>query len=447
MKQLLFLLTAVAYSLSATAQILVCDTVVVDDDDFVINVAQHPLESYKYIDTCTTRYSIVYDCYGRCGIYNNLEKKNITELEYRELDFSCTKKMKNGDTAFLFSAKKGTQKGIVTVGPSDNVVSVMMDDEDLIYSLGKCKTIDKNIAMEARKILLKNLRNKANIGATHGQILVMDSKSGQIKAWVALEKNTNNNEIIEAPLRKHQCSSMPGKIIISSMAMKKAHLSWEDMVNLKNGIDTIGGLVIKDIYRGHAKNEFITYKDGFKSHSDITMANALYKEGGGQFSERWNLFTNSPREVDALTIAAMYNYIASNGIAIEPSVDSDLVEVFPSNEADKNNATMTQELLKSMLQDGGVGSKWTTKKVELSGDYSVHYNCCPTIYDDNVVKLEKYYSDKGLSTYSQIIFAGYLPSEEPKYTICVTMETKDTASGERNICYVVNRLAEYLNKR
>lgn len=188
MKQLTLLLMTVVFSLSAAAQILVCDTVVVDDDDIVINVTQHPMEAYKYIDTCTERYSIVYDCYGRCGIYNNFEKKNITELEYRELDFSCTKEMENGYIVFLFSAKKGIKKGIVSVGPSDNVVSIMMDDEDFIDSLGKCKTSDDNITKEVRKILLEKLINQDNAGVIHGQIPVMDSKSGLIKAWGALEK-------------------------------------------------------------------------------------------------------------------------------------------------------------------------------------------------------------------------------------------------------------------
>lgn len=440
MKQLLLLLMTV-FPVSVNAQILVCDTVVVDDDDFIVNVTQHPLESYKYIDSCTVRYSIVYDWYGRCGIYNNIEKKNITELEYRELDFSCTKEMENGDVAFLFSAKKGTKKGVVSIGPSDNVVSIMMDDDDLVYSLDKCKTIDKNITKEARKILFRNLTNQDNAGATHGQILVMDTKTGQLKTWVALEKSAQGNKFEDAPLRKHQCSSIPGKIIISSMAMEKAHLSWDDMVNLRNGIDTIGGLVIKETNRNQVRNEIISYKDGFKSHSDITMANALYKAVGNKFSERWNLFTNSPREIDALTIAAMYNYIASNGIAIEPSVDSDSVEVFNSKETDIITVSMTRELLKSMLQEGGVGCEYTTKKVDLSGDYSVHNNCSLSIYDDNESKNES------LQTYNQVIFAGYLPSENPKYTICVTMETKDTASDGKNIYNAVNKLTEYLNKQ
>lgn len=446
MKKFLLLLMAVVISLSVTAQILVCDTVVVDDDDFVINVTQHPMESYKYIDTCTARYSIVYDYYGRCGIYNNFEKKNITELEYRELDFSCTKKMENGDTAFLFSAKKGTKKGIVSVGASDNVVSVMMDDEDLIYSLDKCTTIDKNIAKETRKILLKSLRNKANMGATHGQILVMDSKSGQIKAWVALEKNTNN-EIIEAPLRKHQCSSMPGKILISSMAMPQANLSWEDVFDTKNGIDTIGGLMIKDININECRSQTISYKEGFKSHSDIAMANVLHKAISDEFSERWNLFTDSPREIDALTIATMYNYIASNGKTIEPSVDSDSVVVFENKSIDAKSIEMTRDLLKNMLQNGGKGSVWTTQKVDLSGDYCIHKNCRPTVYDENIADIERYYSDKELKTYNQIIFAGYLPSDVPRYTICITMNTKTAVVNERNISYIVNKLAGYLDKR
>lgn len=114
---------------------------------------------------------------------------------------------------------------------------------------------------------------------------------------------------------------------------------------------------------------------------------------------------------------------------------------------EKRGVRYCREILKTMLQEGGVGSEWTTKTIDLSGDYSIHHNCCPTIYDDDAADLECYYSDEGLTTYNQVIFAGYLPSDNPRYTICVTLETMDSASDGKNIGSAVNKLAEYLNKK
>lgn len=450
MKRLLFMMIALL-SMSVMAQEEVPDTICLDDFDFKPEVTQHSMEAYDYIDTCTTRYAVVHDWLGRCGIYNLETKKNITELEYRELYYARTMKLEDGSEATVFGGKKGIKQGIVSVGPSDDVISIMMDDSDMFYSLDACKTIDATIAKKARKFLMDGLTSKENAGARCGQALVMDSKTGQIKAWVALERTIGGKGFEDARLRKHQCSAMPGKMIIASMAMNDAKLSWNDTIDTKCGIDSIGGLLVKDynwVQGGFGK---ITFMDAFKKHSDIAMAHVLNVVGGISSQRLWKQCEMFPREIDAMNIAAMYNVVAQDGLIIEPSVNSDSVEIIHSASVDGTNSDvanvgMTREILKAIIQDGGVGSEWTTKKVDISGDYCVHKNCCPTLYDDNASDLEKFYSKEGLSTYNQI-FTGYLPSDEPRYTICVTMETEDSDCSGKNISTIVNKLAEYLNKQ
>ena len=447
MKKVIFMMMAL-FSLCAIAQVETPDTIDIEELDLKPAVTQHSMEAYEYIDTCTTRYAVVHDWLGRCGIYDLEENKNITELEYRELYFARMMNLEDGSKATVFGAKKGAKNGIVSVGPDGDVMSVNMDDKDLFYSLDDCKTIDANITKMARKLLMKELTSKANENAMHGQVLVMDTQSGHIKAWVALEKSFDG-KYVDAPLRKNQCSAMPTKIIVASMAMPDAKLTWEDSVDTKNGVDSIGGIMIKDHNWTQGGNGIVSYKEGFKHHSDIAMARVVYAASSQRFTRLWNSFTNLPREIDAMTIAALYNVVALNGVKlIEPSVNTDSVQVVDlgTEHADVDNVRMTHDILKMMLQDGGTGSDWTTKKVDLSGDYSVHRNCCPTLYDDNVADLEKYHSEEGLKTYDQIIFAGYFPSDNPRYTICVTMETKDTTSDGENISETVNKLSEYLNK-
>ena len=116
------------------------------------------------------------------------------------------------------------------------------------------------------------------------------------------------------------------------------------------------------------------------------------------------------------------------------------------SEKDIKTAKMLKEYLKATLQDGGIGSKWTTKEVDLSGDYVVQYNCRPTLYDNNVKDLEKYYSKEGLQTYTQLIFIGYFPSDNPQYTICVTMDKKGKPIYGKLISNTVNGVVEYLSK-
>ena len=194
----------------------------------------------------------------------------------------------------------------------------------------------------------------------------------------------------------------------------------------------------------------VSLLDGFKLHSDIAMAHAMEKTEGDNLKRIWNEFTNNPRTYDAMEIAAIYNTIALEGKSlVMPSVNTDSIMVLPqenSQEKDVKISKMTKEYLKATLQDGGIGSAWTTKNVDLSGDYVVQLNCCPTLYDDNINEMEKYYSKEGLQTYSQLIFTGYFPSDNPRYTICVTMDKKEKPINGKLISRTVNGIVEYLDK-
>ena len=60
--------------------------------------------------------------------------------------------------------------------------------------------------------------------------------------------------------------------------------------------------------------------------------------------------------------------------------------------------------------------------------------------------MEQHYSEEGLVTYNQVIFTGYFPSANPKYTICVSMDKTGMPIAGKFISNTVNKLAEYLNK-
>ena len=410
------------------------------------SVTQHEWSMYEWVDTVTTRYAVVHDWNGRCGIYNLEKHENITELEYRQLNFSRIMNLEDGNQATVFYGKKGIRRGVVAVSPDDKVSLLTQEDNEMFYSLDSCTTIDKRIEDIARKLLKNGLESKANEGAMYGQILVMDTKTAQIKSWVALEDEFGNGKFENARLRKNQCSMMPLKIIMATMAMSDANLSLEDMVDTKSGIDSIGGLCIKDHNMQRGGYGRLTYKDAFKQHSNIAMAQAMYASDHFRFQHMWQR-NYMPRETDAMNIAALYNVVANGGKVFVPSVNSDSVRL--DCEEDFPNARqmkMAQEILRATLQENGIGSEWTTRKVDLSGDYVTHRNCQPTLYDDNVGDLDKYYTYEGMQNYSQVIFTGYLPSDNPKYTICVTMDSKNDEICGRNISTIVNKLVEYLNK-
>lgn len=286
-------------------------------------------------------------------------------------------------------------------------------------------------------------------GGHYGQVLVMESQTGNIKAWVALEDEFHNGNLTDAPLLKHQLCNDPQKLLWAIMALVDSNTSLTDSVDTKNGVDSIGNLSIKDHNWSRGGFGKVTYLDGFKYHSNLAFAHALEKTANGNIEYEWLRVADSPRETDALSVATMYNMAALDGKkVIVPSVNTDSIQSLSPEGFPKRDFLVThmmKECLKATLQDGGIGSKWTTKKVDISGDFIVHRNCRPTLYDDNLKDADQYYSKEGLKTYNQIVFTGYFPSDEPQYTICVTMDKVESPIGSKYISNTVNKLAKYLN--
>ena len=447
MKQILSLIVVMLCVTASAQKTVVADTIDAESLADHRAVTQHQWSKYEYVDTCTTRYAVVHDWNGRCGIYDLEKKENITELEYRNLYFSRMMDLDDGSQATVFYGYKGHREGIVSVSPSGDVLAITMPDKEQMYSLDSCRTIDKIITKLSRKLLKKEMKE---CGGHYGQVFVMESQTGNIKAWVALEDEYHNGDISDAPLLKHQLCSDPMKPLMATIGMVDSHTSWNDSVDPKCGIDSIGDMRIKDHnwhIGGYGKVSFL---DGFKWHSNIAMVRAMERRNPASLQHDWWRVADCPREMDALEIAQIYNVAALNGkTIIEASVNTDSIKVYTpeaGSTLDQEIITMFREYLYATLNDGGIGSRWTSPKANISGDYVVHRNCRPTLYDDNADQMEQYYSEEGLVTYNQVIFTGYFPSENPRYTICVSMDKTGMPIAGKLISNTVNKLAEYLNK-
>ena len=447
MKQILTLIV-VMFCVTASAQkTVVADTIDAESLADHRTVTQHQWSKYEYVDTCTTRYAVVHDWNGRCGIYDLEKKENITELEYRNLFFSKMMELDDGSQETVFYGYKGHREGIVSVAPSGDILAITMPDKEQMYSLDSCRTIDKKITKLSHKLLKKDMKE---CGGHYGQVLVMESQTGNIKAWVALEDENHNGHITDALLLKHQLCSDPMKPLMATIGMVDSHTSWSDSIDTKCGIDSIGDMLIKDHNWHRGGYGKVSFLDGFKWHSNIAMIRAMERRNPASLRHDWWRVADCPREMDALEIAQIYNVAALNGkTVIETSVNTDSIKVNTpeaGSTLDQDIIKMFREYLYATLNDGGIGSRWTSKKVHISGDYVVHRNCRPTLYDDNADQMEQYYSEEGLETYNQVIFTGYFPFENPKYTICVSMDKTGMPIAGKLISNTVNKLAEYLNK-
>lgn len=450
MRTVILLLTlAIISTVSAKVEMGTDTVCVVGTLNIVENkqITQHPWVAYDWVDTCTVKYAVVHDWNGRCGVYDLEKKENITELEFRDMTFTGCVNRNRGKSAAIFSVKRGHHKGNLIIEPEGETKLLLWPDADMAYSLDSCRTIDDKLTELSSSLLEQDL---ADHNGLNGQVLVIESQTGNVKTWVAKEKDASSNQYKNAPLKKKQLSSVPMKAIMAIIALAENNISWSDSVDTKHGIDSIGNVFVRDYNWPQGGFGKVTYLDGFKYHSDIAMLYAMKTNNKGSVGYDWWFVNDRPREMDALEIATIYNAIAFNGKAIvEPSVNTDSIKVSTTDgcpQMDFQIAAMCRQYLKSTLQDGGIGSAWTTHDVDISGDYIIHKNCRPSIYDDNIELLEKYHSEKELQTYNQVIFIGYFPSDNPRYTICVTMDKEDIPISGRYISNTVNKLSEYLNQ-
>lgn len=451
MRTIILLLTLAICSIVSAKGELVTDTIgVVGTLNTVENkpITQHPWAVYDWVDTCTVKYAVVHDWNGRCGVYDLEKQENITELEFRDIFFTGCVNRCEGGSAAIFSVKRGHHKGNLIIEPDGETKLLLWPDADMVYSLDSCRTIDDKLTELSFSLLEQGLKDHDGL---NGQVLVIESQTGNVKTWVAKEKDARSNQYRNAPLKKKQLSSVPMKAIMAIITLAENNISWSDSVDTKHGIDSIGNVLVRDYNWPRGGFGKVTYLDGFKYHSDIAMLYAMKTNNKGSVGYDWWFVNDRPREMDALEIATIYNAIALNGKAIvEPSVNTDSIKYSTTDgcpQMDFQIAAMCRQYLKSTLQDGGIGSAWTTHDVDISGDYVIHKNCRPSIYDDNVALLEKYLSEDGIQTYSQVIFIGYFPSDNPRYTICVTMDKEDIPISGRYISNTVNKLSEYLNQR
>ena len=163
-----------------------------DSEKWKKNIPQYDLKEYEWVDICyNPKYAIVTKN-GRKGIYDMILHKNVTEIEYRDLGFSKQTIAEDSAHISLFYATKGIKRGIVSLyEPTNDVVSMWMDDPDEVYSLDECSTIDKFMT-KAAKALLNTSITKQHLDKI--QLVVLDAKTGHLNTWVALEADMEKED-------------------------------------------------------------------------------------------------------------------------------------------------------------------------------------------------------------------------------------------------------------
>ena len=388
---------------------LASDTIYLDDEtsEWQKSLPQYDLKEYEWVDICNNpKYAIVTKD-GKKGIYDMILHKNVTEIEYRDLGFSKQTVAEDSANISLFYATKGIKRGIVSLyEPTNNVVSIWMDDPDELYSLDECTTIDKKITKRATK-LLGNLIKVQQM--ENAQIVILDAKSGRLKTWVRLDRDTEKDE--SGKLLVHSCTGSLTKPFHTVMALENDSLSLD---STKDGV---------------------SYRQAVKACDNQMMRQAIQNGYRRSVADRkWRELTDTDNPSTSPFIMAVgYNSLANDGTMIIPTMKADSVNV----EEDVFSANSLVNL-KEVLKVDRVASPqlaWLSTDAEWLG-----YATTEEIFAED---------DKEHNTVigKQIAFAGCFPVEGPRYTICIVGDMLLVDAAPALFQDVVNPLSKWLLKR
>ncbi|SHG62700.1 cell division protein FtsI (penicillin-binding protein 3) [Winogradskyella jejuensis] len=322
-------------------------------------------------------------------------------------------------------------------------------------------TIDVNIQDIAHHSLLGQLEKYE---ADHGCVVVMDVKTGEIKAISNLGRNREGKyyERLNYAVGESHEPGSTFKVMAMMAALEDKVIDTSTVVDTKNGSKRFYGRTIYDSGAGHGK---ISAAKALEVSSNIGLATIIddnYKDNPEKFLKRlrqWRLndtlgvsiigegipdiphpgASNWSRnalpsisygynmELTPLQTLAFYNAIANNGQLIKPrflravkEFDRD-IEVFEKEVlVDKICSEQTLSKIKDILKNivvRGTGKKLYSDTFSMAGKTGTAW----TDYAD----IEAWRKDKKYVS----SFAGYFPADNPKYSCIVVIHKPSTKVG------------------
>lgn len=321
-------------------------------------------------------------------------------------------------------------------------------------------TIDVNIQDIAHHALLEQLEK---FSADHGSVIVMETKTGEIRAISNLgrtSKGTYYERLNYAVGESHEPGST-FKLMAMVAAIEDKAVDTSDIVDTEKGVLTFYGRNVRDSKRGGYG--VISASKAFEVSSNTGLVKLIYenyKDKPSKFVDRlYDMGLNQTLDLpiigegkplithpsdkknwDGLDLPWMafgygvqltplqtltfYNAIANNGEMVKPRF---LREV---KEFDKTIVPFEKEVI-----NPSVCSKETAKKVQqmMKNVIEKEHGTAHNIYSPNFSMAGKtgtcqteYWKEPGLYISS---FAGYFPADEPKYSCIVVIHKPDKKLG------------------
>jgi cell division protein FtsI (penicillin-binding protein 3) len=318
-------------------------------------------------------------------------------------------------------------------------------------------TIDVYIQDIAHHALLETLKK---FDAEHGCVIVMETKTGYIKAIANLGKGTDSKyyEQLNYAVREKGEPGSTFKLVDMIALLEDKKVDTSKVYDRNGGLITFFGKDVVDSHRDGPQR--ISLAKGFEISSNTVLVKAVYenyKNNPKQFVDRINNMglnkplglclkgegipfvpqPNTPKwngislpwmafgygvEVTPMQTLTLYNAIANNGEMIKPQ--------FVSEIRDKNK---TIKKFEKEIINPKICSEGTVKKLKDLLENVVKKGTAKSIYSKNFSIAGKtgtaqgnYGINGGADKYYISSFVGFFPVKEPKYTCIVVVHKPST---------------------
>lgn len=316
-------------------------------------------------------------------------------------------------------------------------------------------TIDSTLQTNATSILEEKL---SEINAQSGQVIVMEVQTGQIKALVGLTNKDSTNYQPYENFSVWQSTGLMHPIsLLAALETGKVKLS--DKVDTGNGIYQVHGRELKDRNWHRGGYGELTVQEGLAVSSNIATYKVMEKAFGDNPQTFFDLLADmsygKPDSINGIVslqpykitekniiwncigyeqlispiqVLTFYNAIANDGKMIQPQLYKDSVVVINPQIASRASIDSLKKALVFNITDG-LGQPAKSDKVAVAGMQGT------SSLSTNEDSTKDMYA---------IEFCGYFPTDNPKYSIIVSINKSGLpASGGLMAGDVFKKIVDY----
>lgn len=288
---------------------------------------------------------------------------------------------------------------------------------------------------QVNSILSHNIKG---LNAINGQVIIMDCKSGEIKAMVNL---MNTKSGIKPAIRQLSEPTALMRTVSLLAALEQGKVKPNDSIDTKAGMLDINGYLLEDYNWRRGGNGKTSVQQGFLLSSNIATYLAVKQAFGKEYAQFHKIITDmgyglpqdsikaalpipndnitlakfatgKNQQISPLQILTFYNAIANNGNMVKPTFHKRDTTIIKEQLASKENIAIIQQLLVQKVKDG-LAHQAYSNKVSIAGEQGAV--AAKDDRDNTVYCLQ---------------FCGYYPSDNPQYSIIVSLNKKGLpASG------------------